>query len=92
MLGFLSNPGINHKFVRSLREANAQLGRVYRKSGTWKNWHADSALVWEEGWRRYILVGLVESQDGEQILRGLVPLAEGLLRPAPGAAIVATRP
>jgi beta-lactamase class A len=91
MLDVLSDPGISHKFVRSLVEADARLGHVYRKSGTWRNWHADSALVWEEGWRRYILVGLVESPEGEQILRSLVPLAEGLLRPA-GAGMVAASP
>jgi beta-lactamase class A len=91
MLGFLSNPGINHKFVRSLSERHARPGRVYRKSGTWKNWHADSVLVWEDGWRRYILVGLVESPQGEQILRSLVPIAESLLRPTPGAGVVAAR-
>jgi beta-lactamase class A len=92
MLDFLSNPAIDHKFVRSLRARDARLGRVYRKSGTWRDWHSDSALVWEDGGQRYILVGLVESPEGEQILRGLVPLVESLLQPAAGAGIVASRP
>ena len=42
--------------------------------------HCDSVLVWGEGWRRYILVGLVEDAGGEQILRELVPVAERVLQ------------
>jgi beta-lactamase class A len=36
---------------------------IFRKSGTWRNYHADSALV--EGKKtRYILVGLVQDAAG----------------------------
>ncbi len=82
MLDMLSEPGINHKFVKSLRE-RAPAARLYRKSGTWKQWHADSVLVWGPEWRRYILVALVESPKGEQILRQLVDVAEEILNPHP---------
>jgi len=78
MLAMLSEPGINHKFVKSLSEL-APDADLYRKSGTWKQWHADSVLVWGADWRRYILVGLVESSKGEQILRDLVEVAEKVL-------------
>jgi beta-lactamase class A len=67
MLEMLSEPGIRHKFVKSLHE-RAPDAALYRKSGTWKRWHADSVLVWGPEWRRYILVALVESPNGEQIL------------------------
>lgn len=82
MLEMLSEPGIQHKFVKSLHE-RAPDADLYRKSGTWKNWHADSVLVWGPDWRRYILVAMVESPKGEVILRELVSVAENALRDGP---------
>lgn len=79
MLEILSNPKINHKFVSSL-EKKLSKSCIFRKSGTWRNWHADSVLVWGPEWRRYILVGLVEDPQGEQSLRNLVPAIEEILR------------
>ena len=81
MLEILSNPKIEHKFVNILRKL-VPLARIYRKSGTWKNWHSDSVLVWGPVWRRYILVSIVESEQGEKILRDLVSVVERVLRPA----------
>lgn len=78
MLAILQDPRIGHKFVKSLHE-RAPRAALYRKSGTWQNWHADSVLVWGPVWRRYILVAMVESKEGEQILRDLVGLAEDVL-------------
>lgn len=79
MLEMLSEPGIEHKFVKALHEM-APDANLYRKSGTWKQWHADSVLVWGPDWRRYILVALVESPNGEGILRELVAQAEVALQ------------
>jgi beta-lactamase class A len=81
MLDDLSDPGIHHKFVAEI-ERRAPLARIFRKSGTWQNWHADSVLVRGPDWRNYILVALVESPNGETILRELVPAVEDLLNPA----------
>jgi hypothetical protein len=53
--------------------------KIYRKSGTWRQWHSDSALVRDPDWRNYILVALVESPNGEAILRNLVPMIEDIL-------------
>lgn len=80
MLADLSDPGIHHKFVAAI-EHRAPLARVFRKSGTWQNWHADSVLVQGPDWRNYILVALVESPDGEAILRELLPAVEDILHP-----------
>jgi beta-lactamase class A len=80
MLEDLSDPGIHHKFVAAI-ERRAPLARIFRKSGTWQNWHSDSALVRGTDWRNYILVALVESPNGETILRDLVPAAEDVLHP-----------
>jgi beta-lactamase class A len=79
MLALLENPGIEHKFVKVLRQ-RAPRARLYRKSGTWKHWHADSVLVWGPEWRRYILVAMTESPRGEQILRELVVEVEAVLQ------------
>ena len=42
MRDILSRPGINHKFVKGLEGQDVN---ILRKSGSWKNFHADSALV-----------------------------------------------
>ena len=67
MLQVLSNPGLHDKFV-SVLEQSISPDRIFRKNGTFGTTHCDSVLVWGEGWRRYILVGLVEDAQGEQIL------------------------
>ena len=77
MLDLLAGTAMTHKFVARLKDT-ASLEHVYRKSGTWRDWHSDSVLVWEGG-RRYILTGLVEDAHGEQILRDLLPAAEQVL-------------
>ncbi len=82
MLDILSRPALPDKFARAL-EGSLPPDRIFRKNGTFQTTHCDSVLVWGEGWRRYILVGLVEDPQGEQILRDLVPLAERLLRQSP---------
>jgi beta-lactamase class A len=68
MLEMMSNPGISHKFVKALE--NLENFRIWRKSGSWGEFHADSALVEFEG-HRYIMVALVHDAGGEQILRKL---------------------
>lgn len=80
MLEDLSDPGLHHKFVAQL-ERRAPEARLFRKSGTWQDWHSDSVLVWGPHWRRYILVAMVESRNGEAVLRDLVPVVENLLHP-----------
>lgn len=78
MLACLVDPELHHKFVNSLDRV-AKDAKIYRKSGTWKNWHADSALVWGPGTRRYVVVGLIEDPRGEQILRDLIYTVESVL-------------
>jgi len=78
MLSLLSGTALSHKFVYHLKDTSS-LDHVYRKSGTWQNWHANSVLVWQNDGRRYILTGLVEDAGGEQILRDLLPAAEEVL-------------
>jgi len=74
MKGILSNPAINHKFVKGLKGVPGVT--IYRKSGTWRDYHADSALVeTEDG--KYIIVGMVQSENGDKWLTELArPMIE----------------
>jgi len=74
MLNALSNPGIKHKFVKGLR-AYPDL-EIFRKSGSWKTYHADSALVRGDGFA-YIIVALANNANGSAWLEKLAaPLHE----------------
>jgi beta-lactamase class A len=72
MKQILADPAINHKFVKGLK---ARPGvKLYRKSGTWKQYHADGALV-EYGKHKYIIVGLaVDSKGGKWLEELAAPL------------------
>ena len=61
MKAMLGEPGIKHKFVKGLDD-NEDVD-IYRKSGSWKKWHGDSAII-QSGDIRYIVVGLVEDPNG----------------------------
>lgn len=79
MLSMMVDPGLHHKFVNSLDKV-APRAKLYRKSGSWKNFHSDSVLVWgPDGKRRFILVALIEDPDGEKICRDLVMEIEEVL-------------
>jgi beta-lactamase class A len=74
MMEIMTDPELHHKFVNTLDKIapNAQL---YRKSGSWGNFHSDSVMVKGNG-RNYILTALAEDPDGEQIIRDLVYAVE----------------
>ncbi len=80
MLAYLGDPMLHHKFVNTLDQV-APRAQVFRKSGSWRNYHSDSALVWGPTWRRYILVALVEDEDGEKIMRELIMEVDKKLKP-----------
>lgn len=78
MKSMLADPGIRHKFVKGL--AGIPGLHLYRKSGTWQHWHADSALVEGQG-RKYILVGLADDARGGEWLAALAPEVHKLVNP-----------
>ena len=85
----LADPAIAHKLVKGL--AGRPEARIYRKSGTWKNFHADSALI-ESGGRRLVLVALADDpRGGEWITTLAVPLYDLVMKGAAagGAAALA---
>lgn len=69
MKAMLGDPGIKHKFVKGL--AGYPDARIFRKSGSWSRWHADSALVEADG-RKYIIVALAENKNGGLWLSRLI--------------------
>ena len=79
MLDIMKDPALHHKFVNVLNDI-APKATVYRKSGSWRNYHSDSAMVWGPD-RQYIIVALIEDGAGEQLMRKLVkPLDKILIK------------
>lgn len=79
MKEILSKPALKHKFVKGLQGIPGI--KIYRKSGSWKQYHADSALV-EFGAHKYIIVALAVSPHGGKWLEELaVPLHEIIVKP-----------
>lgn len=75
MLDILVDPALHHKFVNTLDQVEPN-AKIFRKSGSWKIYHCDSVLVWgEDPAHRYILVAMVEAENGEQIIRDMVHVA-----------------
>lgn len=80
MLKIMGNPELHHKFVNTVEQI-APEAELYRKSGSWKSYHSDSILVWgKDPNRRYILVALIDDEEGEQIIRSLVQPIEKILK------------
>jgi len=88
MKEMLGDPGIHHKFVRGL---DARPGAtIYRKSGTWRNFHSDAALI-ERPDATYVAVGLVQSANGSSLLERLIVRLDDLVRAQPEPAAIAGR-
>jgi len=79
MKSILAHPAHEHKFVKGLRDRQAEL-RIYRKSGTWGQYHSDSAIVEHHG-RRYIAVALAKSTQGERWLQKLIVALDDIICP-----------
>jgi beta-lactamase class A len=83
MKDVLSRPGLHHKFVKGL-EGRPGL-TIYRKSGTWRDFHSDSALV-EAGSHKYVMVGIAQdARGGEWLERLAAPLSDLIVEPATAA-------
>ena len=83
MKEILSDPAIHHKFVLGLEQARPR-SVIYRKSGTWQNYHADAAIVERDG-RTYIAVVLLESptRSSGGVLASLIVRMDQLIFRAP---------
>lgn len=83
MKAILSRPGIHHKFVKGL--AGIPGVKIYRKSGSWRQWHADSAII-AKGPYKYIAVALAESPKGGAWLTRLIRALHRIIVPTDLAA------
>ncbi|MBW2267554.1 MAG: serine hydrolase [Deltaproteobacteria bacterium] len=70
MKDVMSGRHIDHKFVRALREVAPRMN-LSRKSGSWRTFHSDSALVERKG-RAYIAVALSNDPDGSKWMKDII--------------------
>lgn len=85
MKEILSKPGIAHKFVKGLSDVPGV--KIYRKSGTWHEFHSDSAIVEAPDGRRYILVALAKDPQGGKWLTHIASSMHRLIVPTRLAAV-----
>jgi len=78
MKSMLGDPAIKHKFVKGLQ--SRPTAEIYRKSGTWRHFHADSALV-EDGGHKYIVVAIAQHKDGGRWLSRMAAPLHDLIVP-----------
>ncbi len=79
MKEILSKPAIHHKFVKGL-EKNRPGAKIFRKSGSWRTWHADSAIV-ESGGHKFIVVALANNPNGGKWLQKMIVPMHDLIVP-----------
>jgi len=84
MRDIFASPELDHVASKFLKGLAGRDRTILRKSGTWEDFHHDTALVEGEG-RRYILVALTQSPRGEEYLEELAAAVDDLLAPAPAA-------
>jgi beta-lactamase class A len=88
MLEILGDPGIQHKFVRGL--ASRPEATIYRKSGSYRQHHADAALIEHNG-HRYIAAALVDDPHGGRILEKLILALDDIIVSGDAAEATARR-
>ena len=87
----LADSEIDHKFVKGLRTTRPD-AVVYRKAGTWQNWHADGALIEREDGRTYIAAALTSDSRGRWWLPRIIVAMDRLVsRQRPTSAIAPLR-
>ena len=75
----MSDSDIQHKFVKSLKKANSD-AEIYRKSGTWKEFHADSGVIVDKkAGYQYIIVALMEHPKGADVIARFTALVDEMM-------------
>lgn len=77
MKSMLGDPAIHHKFVKGLQAVYPE-SLIFRKSGTWKSFHSDSAII-EHNHRSYIAVAMANNVMGGQWLSDLIVTMDKLI-------------
>lgn len=70
-------PRKHHKFVGALKDRE-DVQFLARKSGTWRQFHSDSALV-VHGDTRYVVVGIAEGARGKKAMTAIAQIADDLV-------------
>ncbi len=78
MKQIMAKPEVKHKFVRGL--SSRPRSQIFRKSGTWKEWHSDSVLVERDG-QKYVAVALMESSRTGVLARLILKLDDIIFMP-----------
>lgn len=73
----LSNPAIKHKFVAAIAREHPT-AQIMRKSGTWRTYHSDSAIIDHDG-KRYILVALANDPNAGRWLEKIALAVDRIL-------------
>ena len=77
MKEILGNSLLRHKFVRAMQRINPGAS-LFRKSGSWRTYHSDSALVEHDG-RKYIAVVLSNATEGAVWLDQIITALDGII-------------
>jgi len=72
-----SKPGITHKFVKGMKQKKPE-AQISRKSGSWRQFHADSGVITQKD-KEYIIVALVEDPQGGEGLVELIVAVDELM-------------
>ena len=80
MRDIMEGSELKHKFVAGLLYV-APGAKLFRKSGSWRTYHSDSALV-RRGGKTYILVALSDDKEGSQWMVDIAAAMDGMLRDA----------
>lgn len=76
MREMLSKPALQHKFVKGLKARPR--AEIYRKSGTWQRFHADSGVIVREK-HKYIIVAMAEHSRGADELTQLIVAVDDMM-------------
>lgn len=74
----LSDSAIEHKFVKGLKSENPT-AEIFRKSGTWRNYHSDSAIIESENGHQYIAVALSNTPNGSVVLEQVIKYLDRII-------------
>jgi beta-lactamase class A len=76
----MSGEHINHKFVKALARLAAPI-HLFRKSGSWRTFHSDSALV-QRGNSVYIAVALSDDPNGSRWMGEIITALDRIVVPS----------
>lgn len=78
LLSVMGPPTMHHKFVGAL-EDRWDVRFIARKSGSWRTFHSDSALI-EHGDSRFVVVALSDHRSGAAAVEAVARIADDLIR------------